>query len=387
MQYIEIYDDFIEGKLNTESERKLMARLTLDDELRTNFRHYLVVTSSIVDFVDNQRLPSDVRDSVLQIVGISNKVNTEDSKTGFTGKKVMSKYLNWRFIGGLITGIILSLFTSYFMLHNNPETVQKSQTRKQNKEISSRETIGTMKMEILSKISRKIPDFHDSYPINKNKPDRLNLPEERVMNFNPSLTKISGSGFYSGIRTQPWIRSFTMPVMLTYYDESNPQLENNKGKFALELDNFATWALPKARLPDVITSAFNNRGLSFLYNLNERYLVGLDIRQESFYTEYKGTEPDSMLYQYYQQSNFTTFGVKARLYPWQENAIKPYVQLGAGLNKGGAVLRPFLGVKYEPYPDLSFTGGLEYSWFLYKHQESWYISSKIGLSYGLSIKF
>lgn len=71
MQETEIFEDFIEGNLSEESEKKLMARLTLDDELRTNFRHYLIVTNSIRNYVENEKLPNGVANSVFTALGLS----------------------------------------------------------------------------------------------------------------------------------------------------------------------------------------------------------------------------------------------------------------------------------------------------------------------------
>jgi len=76
MQDTEIYEEFIEGKLSADSEQKLITRLTFDNELRTNFKHYLLVTSSIRNFVENEAIPDKVSNNVFTSLGFSPIINS-----------------------------------------------------------------------------------------------------------------------------------------------------------------------------------------------------------------------------------------------------------------------------------------------------------------------
>ncbi len=68
MQATEIFEKFIESKLSAESEKKLMVRLTLDDEFRANFKHYLLVTSSIRNYVENVTIPDRASNRLFELV-------------------------------------------------------------------------------------------------------------------------------------------------------------------------------------------------------------------------------------------------------------------------------------------------------------------------------
>lgn len=78
MQETELYEKFIEGELTPESEKKFLALLTINDEFRTNFRHYLVATNSIRNYVENENLPLEVSNSIFTSLGFSPMPNITD---------------------------------------------------------------------------------------------------------------------------------------------------------------------------------------------------------------------------------------------------------------------------------------------------------------------
>jgi len=101
---------------------------------------------------------------------------------------------------------------------------------------------------------------------------------------------------------------------------------------------------------------------------------------------YSGSEGVNANYNYYQHSNFTTFGIQAIYQPAGWSGFNPEIQLGIGLNKGGPVIRPLLGIKYEPYSKIAFRVGFEYGLFMFKQDTRWFSSSKYGITYGCDIK-
>lgn len=160
MKEIEIYEDFIEGNLNIESEKKFMARLTLDDELRTNFRHYLVVTNSIRNFVENERLPADVENSVYKAIGIS-PIMPEFSKSEHS----LILFFKGKFFTAIISSILTFTLAFFLFKSGNSNLVNKTEKFTA---FSTKEEIPLVKIDKnidkkanLSNIKKK--EYHHSY--------------------------------------------------------------------------------------------------------------------------------------------------------------------------------------------------------------------------------
>jgi hypothetical protein len=118
MQDTEIYEEFIEGKLSADSEQKLMARLTFDNELRTNFKHHLLVTSSIRNFVENEAISDNVTNKVFTSLGFSPIINSvpipNKPKQSFFKSKFFTATMS-----SMITLIIVFLYLDFFGVKNN----------------------------------------------------------------------------------------------------------------------------------------------------------------------------------------------------------------------------------------------------------------------------
>jgi len=73
-----------------------------------------------------------------------------------------------------------------------------------------------------------------------------------------------------------------------------------------------------------------------------------------------------------------------KYFPFKYDNIQPFLQLGAGANIGGYVLKPAAGIEYELLSGTTFLFGVEYSLFRFSHQNNWFNASKIGFNYGIS---
>ena len=62
-------------------------------------------------------------------------------------------------------------------------------------------------------------------------------------------------------------------------------------------------------------------------------------------------------------------------------------QISIGGNNYGVVGRGMLGIKYKAVTGISFIIAGEWNSFLYKHENKWYDSEKIGVNYGVSFEF
>jgi hypothetical protein len=138
--------------------------------------------------------------------------------------------------------------------------------------------------------------------------------------------------------------------------------------------------------PSVI-APFNNSGLAAYYNLSDKFAIGAEIRQETFFQVYNGYDEYGQYTIYEQQPNFTSYGLILRYSMPYYGKFLPYVQLNAGGNKVGALGRLMIGTKYKLYDDISFSLGLEYSNLFYNYQSGRFNASKFGLNYSIFYNF
>lgn len=157
---------------------------------------------------------------------------------------------------------------------------------------------------------------------------------------------------------------------------------------AIEWNGSTMWNNPKATTDPASYAKFNNNSVALYYELNDNWIIGAGVRQETYFQDFVGTAEDGKPYRYQQQPNFTTYSLSVRY------RTNPYLgfcsllgQATLGLNTAGFVPRGMLGAELSISPSFSFVVGMEYSTLYYKHQSSNYNTSKYGFVYGLNFKF
>lgn len=132
---------------------------------------------------------------------------------------------------------------------------------------------------------------------------------------------------------------------------------------------------------------YDNLSVSFVKHLTEHHSLGIEIGNETFAQVFEGNR-NGQLIRYEQQPSALWAGI---FYRYQTSPISnnfiPFGQVLAGGTKYGPIGRATVGVQYAPAGPLSFLLGLEGAMLAYKFQDTWYTSSKIGLTYGVAVRF
>lgn len=155
---------------------------------------------------------------------------------------------------------------------------------------------------------------------------------------------------------------------------------------SLEVRSSQFWTDPDANSFYSPTKPFHNMGASIFKDLGERFAVGLDIRQERFYQEFKGIDGENS-YNYRQYPNYISLSLAARFKILDMGRLDLVSQLSLGAVATGFVGRPMIGFRYSPDPTYSFIIGGEYDILAFKHQDQYFFSDKYGLIYGVSFNF
>ncbi len=151
---------------------------------------------------------------------------------------------------------------------------------------------------------------------------------------------------------------------------------------SIEFRGSSYWNIPYTYIQPDRYMNFKNTGLAVFYELADDFQIGGEIRQETFYQEYRDD-----IYIYKQQPNFLTGSLAFRYIPFHFGRFSNYYQITSGINRAGWSLRPMAGIKFQPYPDISFLLGLEYSYLNFHHNNESFGSHKAGLHYGITYNF
>ncbi|HLP29255.1 MAG TPA: hypothetical protein VK147_11495, partial [Candidatus Didemnitutus sp.] len=136
------------------------------------------------------------------------------------------------------------------------------------------------------------------------------------------------------------------------------------------------------------TAWYDNMSGAFLYQLSDRNTVGIEFGNESFAMAFEG-ERNGQVIRYEQQPLSVWAGIMYRhtLPTIGSTAFAPFGQVLVGGSKFGPLGRVTAGIAYAPSGPLSFIFGLEGSTMGYRFQDSWFATSKIGLTYGVAVRF
>jgi hypothetical protein len=136
------------------------------------------------------------------------------------------------------------------------------------------------------------------------------------------------------------------------------------------------------------TSLMENANLAMMYQLSPQHLIGVEVGNESFPMTFEGMRSGQLI-RYEQQPISTWAGITYRhsFAPIGNSAFTPFAQGLLGGSQFGPLGRLTGGLLYSPSGPLSFMLGVEGTSMAYTFQDQWFTSSKLGLTYGMAIRF
>lgn len=389
MEQLENFISFKKGYLAADSEQKLFSKLAEDSELRNEFKCFISITDAAEKSSAAFAPSAELTNSVFASLGLQ---NTYAPSAPIVKNRPLGGLLNSKlFIGllsSLLTLVIATLLVRFLFdeikqsVNDKPAYVSAGASNYEipeyiiieKKNSNSKSNISASKSISAGKLASQIAESA------KQSSDEFSSPDYELTNtiensiLSPKRDYVINS-----------IKNNNSGIILPINAAQNNYSEN--AMYELTIAGNAGWFDKSVKVQPMSFSPFNNANIAISYIASDILKLGLDIRQETFYCEYTGTEPDKSLYKYMQQPNFTTISGFAKLYPYDLNNIKSYLKLSLGGNSGGLVLRPGLGFDYYLYNNIGFNFGFDYSLFIYQHQNSTFNASKYGISYGVNYKF
>jgi hypothetical protein len=133
---------------------------------------------------------------------------------------------------------------------------------------------------------------------------------------------------------------------------------------------------------------YENVGLGLLYQLSDNHAVGLEMGSEIFPMSFQGNVNGQVIqYQQQPQSMWAGAAYRYTLSQLGSSGFAPFGQVLLGGTSFGPLGRLTAGFQYSPAGPLSFMLGVEGTAMAYQFNSAWFSSSKLGLTYGVAVRF
>ncbi len=157
-------------------------------------------------------------------------------------------------------------------------------------------------------------------------------------------------------------------------------------RFRLGVRGFTALSMPPPTMEPSATPFFNNAALSLQYALSPNRFIGVEVGQEAFFQRYQSTENQDT-YTITQYPTQWWAGLTYRYNFTPEELFSPYASATLGVATYGFLGRTHIGCTYSPDGVTQFLLGVEASALVYGHQGVNYVSPKVGVTYGVSLRW
>jgi anti-sigma factor RsiW len=154
---------------------------------------------------------------------------------------------------------------------------------------------------------------------------------------------------------------------------------------ALQLRGMSARSFPGATIAPQSNPWFQDMAISASYMLDAHHSIGIEAGQEAVMQQYSGIEHDSTVR--YEQNPMMAWG--GLQYQYSSSPIAPlggiriYGSLLAGATKFGPLGRVGAGLQYHLDKRVRLLAGIEGTGLFYEFQNQWFMSRKLGFTYGI----
>lgn len=202
-------------------------------------------------------------------------------------------------------------------------------------------------------------------------------PSERMAPVGISSIDLTNSMTFDNSRDLQSIETQIVPATMLYTPYPS---------FMLQVRGFAASPLSDVNVPEQ-SSWYQNVAVAALYQLSTRNTIGAEGGSEAFAQRFEG-QNNGQVIRYEQRPSALWLGVLYRhtFGAFGQSSFAPFGQIFAGGTQYGPLGRFTGGIQYSPAEPLSFIVGFEYTMLRYKHQDAWFNSQKLGLTYGMAVR-
>jgi hypothetical protein len=426
MSDFEKLNSFVEGELDSSQEQELFNEMAHNDVMREEFKNLLAISTVVKNnskaFAKNEKS----KKAVFAAIGLS--IPIADTVTGGVATAAAGSAIGYGFKSLLATGVLSAVVTAVLLWgvadYNSIKKIDTAQLTQQVELVIPRETpmVSSKEVKVYKNDSKYKAMYESAIAENNTLQQQLSGYAAKIEEQNSIIATQRTELLALGHDVET-LRGNLTTNNQNYQELSNKYEDSKKIISELNTTNIAlNEQLSSARVEKTIEpmllqphngtsswsgewkgsqtfntnpndlvkedlSQFNNNSLSIMYNFENGFSVGSEIRQETFLLEFIGKDMNEVTYLYQQEPNFTTLSFLGRYTYDMSTTIDPFAQFTFGGNKIGVVGRAMAGFKYSPYQNLNMILGVEYNNMSFQYQGDRFNSGKIGLNYGVSVQF
>lgn len=389
----------IDGEASDVERATLFKHLSENIELQNEFQLAIKMQKASENIGTNLIPPTSLANNIFQSAGLNYVPNSGTiSSPANLSKKTLPKKnllfyskstLTFTFLGMLVGAVIMYLMMDFKFGTNGKQT-----------KIGSDEISFNDKYELPSLImhypiqdeenkekrfSTKEITPNNNFTNNEN--EKIDKNDNQIINDEPSISINQVEIKPKRIERVFENNEFDKPIIKTM--ELSPFVvndENNLG-LSLEIKNSAYWNFNQENVFPSEISKFHNMDLFIFKSLGSGFNIGLGVKQETFYAQYKSVDEMGREYIFEQQPNLTNFESAIRFFPLEENLINPFIQLNLGLGEYGYSYRLIPGATINFMENFATIINIDLAGFTFTHKNETYRTEKIGFNYGIIYKF
>lgn len=371
---------FMDGELGGAQEEVLFMKLSSDPGLRSEMQDHIAIRKAIQHDIEAFTAPASATTAIFATLGFTipaasaTAASVGSSAAGFTELRNMGFGLGSAIVATVAAVLLYLQFPMPFDAFN----------RVAERVVSA--PASTVVLEEAMPLA-DIPVANPSH--GSDRPGTSVLPEYAAA---PSSTPVSMA------RRDVSARDIAFLAEAMESMDAPDRVHENQVRFfdlipapdgiTLHARNIAMQSDPSPTVVSQSDSWFSNMNLGVTYALGEHHAIGIETGREAFSQHFFGAENGVRVR--YEQNPLAYWATA--VYQFTGGAllphVHPFVQLqGGGAFELGPLARATLGLKLKPFDRIAVVVGAEGSILLYRFQNNWFSTNKLGLTYGVSYEF
>lgn len=389
----------IDGEASDVERATLFKHLSENIELQNEFQLAIKMQKASENIGTNLIPPTSLANNIFKRAGLNYVPNsgTISSPENFSKKTLPKKNLlfyskstlTFTFLGMLVGAIIMYLMMDFKFGTNDNQTKIGSDeiSFNDNYELPSLIMYYPIQDEENKEKRFSTKEITPNNNFTNNENEKIDKNDNQIINDESSISINQVEIKPKRIERVFENNEFDKPIIKTM--ELSPFVvndDNNLG-LSLEIKNSAYWNFNQENVFPSEISKFHNMDLFIFKSLGSGFNVGLGVKQETFYAQYKSVDEMGREYIFEQQPNLTNFESAIRFFPLEENLINPFVQLNLGLGEYGYSYRLIPGATINFMENFATIINIDLAGFTFTHKNETYRTEKIGFNYGIIYKF
>lgn len=406
---------YVDGELHPEMDADLFGHLSTNSALRAEMRELLAIRRGIQD--DDVAAPIALPGNILAAAGLPALTGAVGTAAGMYGLKAllaaMAKPVAFTVLGALITwgGV------SYYNSQNNQTTLMQksgtSSTTTEQKQVEQPAPVQQPEIPVIKNESYSTEIRNYSLQTKPTAPQVVYViadnDNQKPLDFvehndNNAVNTDNNNTGVLPVKEQGTFAAMPLPTAATEKHIDAPSNVSPTSMLLLsnpEPSSFDGVQLRWRSLYTIGTTntignqqdnqhVLNNSVASLLFGLSQNNVIGLEVGREQFTQEFTITE-NNVTANYKQTPTLMWVGAH---YEYISNPIKSAfgIQPIVGTTIGYAgglypMLRGQLGVSYSPADNVKFLVAFESTGLLSQYKDKVFLNGKLGLTYGVSVRF